>query len=333
MHDRDYKERGMSMKVIEMKNINKYYGKSRVLSDVSFSVEKGHIVGLIGPNGAGKTTIMKILSGLAHKSSGSFSLFGSEKDIHKNRNRLSFMIESPIIDMSLNARDNMEYMRLLRGTADRSKIDELLSYVGLGETGKKAVKNFSLGMKQRLGIAMSLLADPEVLVLDEPVNGLDPEGIVEVRHILKELCEVHGKTLVISSHLLSELSELCTDYIIIDHGRIVESISKEELLSHSRSYISIKTDNISRTTANLEEKLGIKDLKVFEGSELRVYERLDKLAEVSGTITSSGDTILQFVLRNESLEEYYLSKVDHNNENTSGGRKIILSRISEGGDR
>ena len=316
------------MKVIEMKNVHKYYGKSHVLDDVSFSVEKGHIVGLIGPNGAGKTTIMKILSGLAHRSSGSFSLFESETGIHVNRNRLSFMIESPIIDLSLNARANMEFMRILRGVADEKKIDELLKYVGLEDVGKKPVKNFSLGMKQRLGIAMSLLADPEVLVLDEPVNGLDPEGIVEIRHILKELCEVYGKTLIISSHLLSELSELCTDYIIINHGRIVESLSTEELMLHSRSYISVKTDNISKTTATLEEKLGIRDFKIFEGSELRVYEKLDRLADVSNTITSSGDTILQFVLKNESLEEYYLNKVDHNKGEVDKSRKNVLTRLS-----
>ena len=219
------------MKVIEMQNVDKYYGKNKVLDNVSFSVEKGHIVGLIGPNGAGKTTIMKIISGLAHRSNGEFKLFEASRGIHVNRGRMSFMIESPIIDISLNARRNMEYMRLLRGVADKNRINELLTYVGLEEAGKKPVKNFSLGMKQRLGIAMSLLADPEVLVLDEPVNGLDPEGIVEVRLILKELCEKQGKTIIISSHLLSELSELCTDYIIINHGKIVEALSTEELMT------------------------------------------------------------------------------------------------------
>ncbi|MBQ6229999.1 MAG: ABC transporter ATP-binding protein [Eubacterium sp.] len=311
-----------------MQNVDKYYGKNKVLDNVSFSVEKGHIVGLIGPNGAGKTTIMKIISGLAHRSNGEFKLFEASRGIHVNRGRMSFMIESPIIDISLNARRNMEYMRLLRGVADKNRINELLTYVGLEEAGKKPVKNFSLGMKQRLGIAMSLLADPEVLVLDEPVNGLDPEGIVEVRLILKELCEKQGKTIIISSHLLSELSELCTDYIIINHGKIVEALSTEELMMHSRSYISVKTDNISHTTATLENRLNIKDYKVVDDTELRIFGMFDRVAEVSHTITDGGDTILHFALTNESLEEYYLSKVDHNKGEKDKKRGSVLNKLS-----
>ena len=186
------------MKVIELKEIQKVYGKRPALEHVSFSVEKGHIVGLIGPNGAGKTTIMKIIGGLAHETSGQVRLFESEERLEKNRDRISFMIENPIIDGSLTAMENMKYVRLVRGVADDARCEKLLKYVGLADTGKKAAKHFSLGMKQRLGIAMALLPDPEVLVLDEPVNGLDPEGIVEVRHILKELCEQEGKTIIIS---------------------------------------------------------------------------------------------------------------------------------------
>lgn len=299
------------MKVIEMQNISKIYGKSRVLDQVSFSVEKGHIVGLIGPNGAGKTTIMKIISGLAHSTDGTLKLFEKEKDLDKNRDRISFMIENPIIDGSLTARENMEYVRLVRGVADDSRCEALLTYVGLSDTGKKAAKHFSLGMKQRLGIAMALLPDPEVLVLDEPVNGLDPEGIVEIRHILKELCEKDGKTIIISSHLLAELSELCTDYVIINEGQIVESLSKEELMLHSRSYISIRTDRIAETIASLEQTLSVRDYKVMEDNELRLYEYLDDVAKVSRAITEAGFTILRFAQTSDSLEEYYLSRVSH----------------------
>ena len=303
--------KGRTMKVIECKDIHKVYGKHPVLEHVSFSVEKGHIVGLIGPNGAGKTTIMKIIGGLAHATSGTVKLFGSEEDLDKKRDRLSFMIENPIIDGSLTARENMEYVRLVRGVADDSRCESLLKYVGLQDTGKKSAKHFSLGMKQRLGIAMALLPDPEVLVLDEPVNGLDPEGIVEVRHILKELCEKEGKTIIISSHLLAELSELCTDYVIINDGHIVESLSKEELMLHSRSYISIRTDRTAEMVASLEKALKIEDYKVMEDSELRLYEYLDDVAKVSKAITKAGFTILRFVQTSDSLEEYYLSRVSH----------------------
>ena len=299
------------MKVIELKEIQKVYGKRPALEHVSFSVEKGHIVGLIGPNGAGKTTIMKIIGGLAHETSGQVRLFESEERLEKNRDRISFMIENPIIDGSLTAMENMKYVRLVRGVADDARCEKLLKYVGLADTGKKAAKHFSLGMKQRLGIAMALLPDPEVLVLDEPVNGLDPEGIVEVRHILKELCEQEGKTIIISSHLLAELSELCTDYVIINEGQIVESLSKEELMQHSRSYISVRTNRTAETVAALEKTLSIHDYKVMEDDELRLYEYLDDVAKVSRAITEAGFTILRFVQTSDSLEEYYLSRVSH----------------------
>ena len=310
------------MKVIELNDIGKVYGKSRVLERVSFSVEKGHIVGLIGPNGAGKTTIMRIVGGLTHPTSGTVRLFEHEEQLEKYRDRISFMIEDPIIDKSLTAGENMEYIRLIRGVADRSRCEKLLKYVGLQDTGKKAAKHFSLGMKQRLGIAMALLPDPEVLVLDEPVNGLDPEGIVEVRHILKDLCEKEGKTIIISSHLLSELAELCTDYVIINEGQIVESLSKEELMLHSRSYISIRTDRMAETVAQLEQLLSVRDYKVMENGELRLYEGLENIAAVSRAITDAGFTILRFALTGDSLEEYYLSKVSHDKQKVSGSSPI-----------
>ena len=308
------------MNVIELKNVKKIYGKRCVLDNVSFSVKKGHIVGLIGPNGAGKTTIMKLMAGLSHLSEGEISLFGSPEDLPAKRSRISFMIENPIIDSALTARENMEYIRIVQGVADRSRIDELLKYVGLGDTGRKKAGLFSLGMKQRLGIAMSLLQDPEILVLDEPVNGLDPEGIVDVRHILQSLSEKDGKTIIISSHLLSELSELCTDYVIIDHGRIVESLSREELALHSRSYISIRTDQTAETAATLEKKLSFHDYKVMQDDEIRLYEGLSDLAGVSRTITDSGFTILRYLMTNDSLEEYYLSRVSHDED--EGSQKV-----------
>ncbi|MBR0145842.1 MAG: ABC transporter ATP-binding protein [Eubacterium sp.] len=315
------------MKVIELKHVNKIYGKNQVLHDVSFSVEKGHIVGLIGPNGAGKTTIMKIVGGLAHSTDGTVRLFEHDNQLDKYRDRISFMIENPIIDGSLSARENMEYVRLVRGVADKARCESLLEYVGLADTGKKAAKHFSLGMKQRLGIGMALLPDPEVLVLDEPVNGLDPEGIVEVRHILKDLCEKEGKTIIISSHLLSELSELCTDYVIINEGQIVESLSKEELMLHSRSYISIRTDRTAETVATLEQTLSVHDYKVMEDEELRLYEGLEDVGTVSRAITDAGFTILRFALTSDSLEEYYLSKVSHGSkENPDSPRKNLFGR-------
>ena len=202
----------MDDNVITMNGLCKSYHKAEVLHDFSLNVKKGHICGLIGPNGAGKTTIMKILAGLIFQTRGELYFFGRNDNLDESRKRMSFMIEAPIVDPKMTAYDNLAYLRYVRGYPDEKRIDNVLEIVGLGNTGKKKCEKFSLGMRQRLGIAMALLSKPEVLVLDEPVNGLDPEGIVEVRHLLKRLKDEQNVTILISSHLLSELSELCTDF-------------------------------------------------------------------------------------------------------------------------
>ncbi len=300
--------------VISLNNVTKTYKhkgkKNTVVDNVSFEIEQGHIYGLIGPNGAGKTTIMKMIGGLAMPTDGEISLFGKkgEKELDKVRDRISFMIEMPIIEGGMTAKQNMEFIRYIRGVADDKRIDEMLEFVGLGDTDDKPVKRFSLGMKQRLGIGMALLPDPDVLVLDEPVNGLDPEGIAYVRHILKRLCVEDKKTILISSHLLTELYELCTDFIIINEGKLVEKLSKEEMIEHARNYVSLKTDRISETAAFIEKKLLIKDFKVREKEELRLYEGIDDIVKLSKAITDAGFIITRLCEEGESLEEYYLEK-------------------------
>lgn len=304
----------MSQTILTIKNMSKTYGKAKVVDNFSLEVKKGHICGLIGPNGAGKTTIMKMMAGLTLPDNGEMSLWGDSTNLDKNRKRMSFMIESPIIDPEMTARQNLTYLRYVRGVADKNKIDEVLEFTGLSDTGKKKAKHFSLGMKQRLGIAMSLLTDPEIMVLDEPVNGLDPEGIVEVRHMLQKLSDERNVTIIISSHLLSELSELCTDYTIINHGKLIVSLSAEELSEQCKSYICVRTDNMEKTTAVLEEKLSLKDYKVFHDEELHIFEKLDKVALISKTITDNGIVITKLCEEHASLEEFYLSKVGDDNE-------------------
>ena len=299
--------------ILELTEVSKKYGKNEVVHPITMQLQKGHIYGLIGPNGAGKTTIMKLLAGLTANTGGEIRAFGSlmwGKGSVENRNRMSFMVETPYLDGSMTARQNMQYIRYVRGVADESRIDEVLDYVGLSDTGKKKVSKFSLGMRQRLGIGMALLSSPELMVLDEPVNGLDPEGIVDVRNMLRKLCHEREMTILISSHLLSELSELCTDFAIINHGSLVDWLSREELMEKCRSYIAVKTDNISETVACLEQKLNISEYKIVSGDEFRIYERLDELELVSRTITDSGFTITKLTTEGESLEEYYLSRVD-----------------------
>jgi len=300
--------------VIKLENITKRYGKHTVVDKVNITIEKGHIYGLIGPNGAGKTTIMKILAGLALQDEGEVSFFGSKEALDENRSRMSFMIEAPFLDDTMSARQNMEYFRFVRGIADEKRIDEMLTFVGLDTVGKKPAGKFSLGMKQRLGLAMALLSKPEMMVLDEPVNGLDPEGIVELRQMLKQLCQEEGITIMISSHILPELAELCTDYIIINEGKIVEKLSAEELNSKCRQYIAIKTNNISETATVLEQTLKTTNYKVVEDEEIHLYDMLEELERVSKAITDSGLIITKFVSIGEELENYYLSKVGGSHE-------------------
>ncbi len=306
--------RAMADNVIAMRGLCKSYKKQKVLHDFSLTVERGHICGLIGPNGAGKTTIMKILGGLILQDSGDIEFFGSGNELDKGRERMSFMIEQPIIANSMTARDNLEYIRIMRGYPDNRRVDEILELIGLTNTGKKPAEKFSLGMKQRLGIGMALLPKPEIMVLDEPVNGLDPEGIVEVRQLIKRMQDEWGVTVLISSHLLSELSELCTDFSIISHGELVENLSREELLVKCRGHIALRTDNIDRTAAVLEDKLSVSDYKVVHDEEIHIFEKLGEVAHISKTLTDSGLVITKLNEEGQNLEDYYLEKAGGRHE-------------------
>ena len=304
----------MDNSVITMRGLCKSYKKQEVLHDFSLTVERGHICGLIGPNGAGKTTIMKILSGIIKQDRGAIAFFGSGDDLGKSRERMSFMVEKPIILKSMTARDNVEYIRIMRGYPDDRRVDEILELVGLADTGNKTADKFSLGMKQRLGIGMALLPKPEIMVLDEPVNGLDPEGIVEVRRLIKRMQEEWGVTVLISSHLLSELSELCTDFSIISHGRLIENLSREELLVKCRNHIALRTDDINRTAAVLEDKLSTHDYKVIHGEEIHIYEMTEDILRLSKTLTDNGLVITRLDEEGQTLEDYYLEKVGAQHE-------------------
>ena len=284
-------------------------GKPAVVDHFNLTIKKGHIYGLIGPNGAGKTTIMKMIAGLVAPTSGRIAIFGNSDHLDESRSRMSFMLEAPYLDKSMTAVQNMQYIRYVRGVAKEERINEILKYVSLADAGKKPVRQFSLGMKQRLGIGMALLPSPEIMVLDEPVNGLDPEGIVNVRNMLRKLCLEEGITILISSHLLSELSELCTDFVIMDHGKLVESISDKELAERCRSFLTIKTNDIDKTAAVLEQKLPMTEYRVMEKEEIRLFTHLDEVEKVSKTITDSGLILTKLVLEGENLEEYYLSRV------------------------
>lgn len=294
--------------VLEVKNLSKSHRKTKAVDNFNLSVEQGHICGLIGPNGAGKTTIMKILAGLTEKDSGDVFFFGDSKNLDENRSRMSFMIENPMLDGNMTARQNLEFIRYVRGVADKKRIDEVLEFVELEDNSKK-VSKYSLGMKQRLAIAVSLLSSPEVMILDEPINGVDPEGIVDIRKMLQKLSAEQNVTILISSHILSEMAELCTNFAIIHSGKLIEELSAEELAVKCRNHISLKTDNINKTTFVLEDKLNIKNYKILHGDEIHIYERIGEIPLISKTVTDNGLIITKLINDGESLEEYYLSKV------------------------
>ena len=301
----------MSEKIVEVRNLTKQYGKQKALDDVTFSIKKGSIVGLIGPNGAGKTTIMKTLGGLVYPTSGEIEMYGAtdEKGLNHARTRMSFMIEAPYEKEKMTARENLEKQRLQKGIPDKKRIDEVLKQVNLENTGKKIVKNFSLGMRQRLGLANALLAKPELLILDEPINGLDPEGIVEIRELFRRLNKEENITLVISSHILSELSLLCTDYVFINNGKIKGVFTEDELKAECSEYIQINTDNNEKASAILIDKIGIEKMDVTKESGIRIYEKLDEIRYISKTLYENGVIPVEIAKKEVSLEDYYMKMV------------------------
>ena len=299
--------------VMELDGLSKTFKNKKAVNNFSLKIEKGHICGLIGPNGAGKTTIMKMMAGLMEPDSGEMTFLGT-KNLDEARSKMSFIIEEPFMEHSMTARENMQYLRYVRGVADESRIDMLLEFVGLTDTGKKKVGKFSLGMRQRLGLAMSLLSKPEFMVLDEPINGLDPEGIIDIRRMLLKLAEEEKMSILISSHILKELSELCTDYAIINNGNLIEELSHEELLTKTRSFIKLRTNGIEKTCTVLENILGIHEYKINHDNEIMIFERLGELEKISGTITDNGLIITKLNLEGESLEDYYIGKVGERDE-------------------
>ncbi len=306
----------MSEIIIQAENLGKQFMKQKAVHDASFTVSEGMICGLIGPNGAGKTTIMKMLGGLVIPTEGDIKLFGgsTETELAKARSRMSFIIETPYAKEKMSARENLEKQRIIKGIPDKNRVEEVLEIVGLSDVGKKPVKAFSLGMRQRLGIANALLSKPEVMVLDEPTNGLDPEGIVQIRELLLKLNREEHITIIISSHILSELSLLCTDYIFISKGRIAESLSAEELKKQCKEYYLIDTDNNSLAAAVLQDKLGITQFDVDKDGTIHLYERLDEMRLISRTLYENGIIPVGLAMHEANLEQYYMNMVGGEND-------------------
>lgn len=297
--------------VIKTNNLVKKYGENIVLDNISIKVNQGEIYGLVGDNGAGKTTLFRILSGQSNISNGSFELLGesSEKNIMKVRKRIGTIIENPSFYPKMTIEENLEYYRLQRGIPGKKNIDKILKEVGLLEVKKKKFNNISLGMKQRLGLALALLGEPELLILDEPINGLDPSGIIEIRNLLLKLNREKNITIIISSHILSELYNIATCYGFLSKGKLVEEISLKQLNERCRSYLEINVTNPKKFSVLLEEKLGYKNYKIMPDGLIHLFEKDPINEEISRLAVENGIGLKSINEKSANLENYYLSLI------------------------
>ncbi len=286
-------------------NLTKVYKKTAAVKGVNIHIRKGAIYGLIGKNGAGKTTIMKMLAGLARPTDGSFDYTGFSGGNKEAFSRVGALIESPAIMPNLSAYDNLKLKCLAYGIGDRDYIMNKLSMVGLEGVGKKKAGRFSLGMKQRLGIALALVGEPDFILLDEPINGLDPQGIVEIREMLLKLNSENGVTILISSHILEELSKIATDYAIINEGEIIEESTSEELKTKCRDKIIIKSSDVSGIVPVIDE-LKFKDYQVIDEHTIFVFDRITESAVLNMEIAKAGFMVDSIGVESSDLEEYFL---------------------------
>ena len=299
----------MKKVVLKTYNITKKYGEQLAVDNVNMTIKKGDIYGFIGQNGAGKTTLIRLITGLIHKSGGEIELLGAneENELNKARTMVGSLIESPSLYTNMTARENLEVSRLVRNIPGKKCIDEVLELVGLKDVEKKKVKNFSLGMRQRLGIANALMGNPKLLILDEPINGLDPMGIVEIRELLKKINKEKDMTILISSHILSELSEIATTYGIISNGKLIEEITAGKLAEKCRQYIELRVDDTAIAVTLLERELGISDYEVLEDKKIKIFSNLENVGEINSILSKSGVIVENIGIKGENLEEYFVN--------------------------
>lgn len=304
----------MNNTVLKTKDLSKKYRKTFVVDHVNIEIKKGDIYGLVGKNGAGKTTLLRMITGLTLPTSGEMEIFNetASEGLNKARMRTGCIIETPSFYPYLSARKNLEYYRIQKGIAESNVIDDVLSVVGLSEVGNKKFKNFSLGMKQRLGLALAMMANPDVLILDEPINGLDPTGIVEFREILLKINRERNVTIIISSHILTELEQLATTYGFIHEGKFIEQISAKDLEEKCKSCLAIKAKNIDNAVAVFETKLNTTNYEVLNNNEIRLYDYLNEPELVVETLVNNGVKLSSIIETGTNLEDYFIKLVGGN---------------------
>ncbi len=297
--------------ILKTKNLTKKYHNQLAVNNVNMEIKQGDIYGLVGKNGAGKTTLLRMISGLTMPSTGEIDLFNetSSQGLNKSRMRTGAIIETPSFFPYLSARKNLEYYRIQRGIAEKDSIDYALKIVGLHDTGNKKFKNFSLGMKQRLGLALTIMSSPDILILDEPINGLDPTGIVEFREILLKLNRERNTTILISSHILSELSQLATTYGFIHNGVFLEQLSSEELSDKCRKALAIKVNDTAKAAAIIERELGSSEYEVLNDNEIKLYDLIDVPEKVSKVLINNNIMLYSMSSEGVNLENYFINLI------------------------
>lgn len=295
--------------VLKTNALCKKYKDYKAINGLSMNVPKGAIYGFIGKNGAGKTTLIRLICGLQAPSSGEYTLYGrknKDKDIWKSRRRMGAIIETPSIYLDMTAEENLKIQYRILGLPSYDGLNDILKITGLEHTGKKKVKNFSLGMRQRLGIAAALAGDPNFLILDEPVNGLDPQGIIEIRELILRLNRKHQITFLISSHILDELSRLATHYGFIDNGQLVKEISREELDAICGKCLRLEVTNVQNLALVLD-RMKI-DYNIISEQTADIFAK-PSISELTLALLEENCEIISMQERNESLESYYVSLI------------------------
>lgn len=292
--------------IIETEGLTKRYGKRLCVNNISIHIAKGDIYGFIGRNGAGKTTAMRLILGLARPTSGKIKLFNSD-DLNAQRKKIGSLIEAPGLYKRCSALENMKRFSILYGGDDK-EIEELLSFVGLNGVGNKKVGQFSLGMKQRLGIAIALLGNPEILILDEPVNGLDPAGIKEVRDLLLKLNKEKNVTIMISSHLLDELAKITTKYGIINNGVLVEEIDAPKLMERCKNNIVISCDRLQEAKELLESELKLTNISIVN-DKLHIVDEIESTDEINTLLVKNDFKVHEITINKNSFEDYFIERL------------------------
>lgn len=297
----------MSGYAIETIGLNKKYGDRYVVDNLELHAPTGKIYGLLGRNGAGKTTAMKMMLNLARPTIGTIRLFGEDykKQPAKTYRRIGSIIETPGFYDNLTGYDNLNILARLRGGYRKDSIGHALELVGLHKETDKVFSNYSLGMKQRLGIAAAVMHDPELLILDEPINGLDPIGIHEIRIFLLSLCRERGKTILISSHVLSEIEQLADIVGVMHEGRLLEEVDMSELRKRNRQYVEFTTSDVTAAATLLEEYFGISDYDVCGSNALRLYSGLERRGKINSCFVENGLSVTAISVSEEKLEDYF----------------------------